>query len=361
MYAKYFGLRKSPFSMTPDPAFLFLTDQHREALVGLTYAITQRKGYVTLTGEVGTGKTTLLARVLQFLPPSKLQFSLIMNPTLTPSEFLELVLLDFGIQDIPSSKARRIWALQNLLLQGEAQGKVSALIVDEAHKLSPEVLEEIRLLGNFEATDKKILQIVLAGQPELDVALRRTDLRQLKQRISTRLLIRPLATEEVGRYVRYRWLRAGGGEPPFTPEALNRIAQVSRGIPRVINSLCDTALISACAEQSSQVRESHVLEAVADLDLGALAVETVPEQAISNRPVVDSQPSAATAETTPVYSQQEHPLKEEDEPSPSAAAETTVLGLHDSPVQERNAAVSKPSFWMRWAGKLGFGPREETT
>src|SRR5271154_7177559 len=220
MYAQYYGLRKSPFSLTPDPTFLFLTDQHRDALVGLTYAITQRKGYVTLTGEVGTGKTTLLARGLQFLPPSKLQFSLIMNPTLTPSEFLELALLDFGIQDIPSSKARRIWALQNLLLQAEAQGKVSALIVDEAHKLSPEVLEEIRLLGNFEAADRKTLQIVLAGQPELDVALRRTDLRQLKQRIAMRLLIRPLQAEDVSKYIRHRWLRAGGAEPPFTPEAL---------------------------------------------------------------------------------------------------------------------------------------------
>jgi general secretion pathway protein A len=348
VYAQYFGLRKNPFNMTPDPAFLFLTEQHREALVGLTYAIMQRKGFVTLTGEVGTGKTTLLARVLQFLPASKLQFSLILNPTLTPSEFLELALLDFGVEDVPSSKARRIWTLQNLLLQGEGEGKVSALIVDEAHKLSPEVLEEIRLLGNFEGTDQKVLQIVLAGQPELDVALRRPDLRQLKQRIAMKLFIRPLVTEEVGKYIRHRWLRAGGGEPPFSPEALNRIAEASRGIPRVINSLCDNALISAFAERSAKVKESHVREAAADLDLGAPAVEDVPEEA--NNPPPDSESSAATAEDSKV------PLQEPDEPSTPAPAET-----FDPPLEQWFVAPPKPSLWMRLAGKLGFGSREETT
>jgi general secretion pathway protein A len=350
VYAQYFGLRKNPFSMTPDPAFLFLTEQHREALVGLTYAITQRQGYVTLTGEVGTGKTTLLARVLQFLPPSKLQFSLIMNPTLTPSEFLELALLDFGVKDIPSSKARRIWILQNLLLKGEEEGKVSALIVDEAHRLSPEVLEEIRLLGNFEATDRKILQIVLAGQPELDVVLRRTDLRQLKQRISMRLFIRPLVREEVTKYIRHRWLRAGGEEPPFSPEALNRIAEVSRGVPRIINSLCDNALISAFAEGSARVNESHVREAALDLDLGALTVENSPEETINNSPRLDCQFPAAAAEAGSV------PLQKHDEPLPPAPAETFDLPLHLP-----DATLPKPSLWMRWAGKLGFGPREETT
>src|SRR5580704_13427161 len=160
MYFQSFGLRKNPFNMTPDPAFLFLTSQHREALVGLTHAILQRKGFVALTGEAGTGKTTLLSRVLQFLPESRLQFSLILNPTLTPSEFLELALLDFGINPIPASKAQRLWKLQNLLHEGQSKGKVSALIIDEAHKLSPDVLEEIRLLGNFEGDDQKMLQIL---------------------------------------------------------------------------------------------------------------------------------------------------------------------------------------------------------
>jgi general secretion pathway protein A len=348
LYAQYFGLRKNPFSMTPDPAFLFLTEQHREALVGLTYAITQRKGFVTLTGEVGTGKTTLLARVLQFLPASKLQFSLILNPTLTPSEFLELALLDFGIEDIPSSKAGRIWTLQNLLLQGEKEGKVSALIVDEAHRLSPEVLEEIRLLGNFEATDRKILQIVLAGQPELDVALRRADLRQLKQRIAMKLFIRPLLTEEVGKYIRHRWLRAGGGEPPFSVEALSRIAEASRGIPRVINCLCDNALTAACADGSARIGESHVREAVAGLELGTLAFEDSTEETFLD-PAGDSESSAATArEASPV------PLKEPDE-SPAPAREE----IRDLPSEQWFVAPRRPSLWMKFAGK--FRRREGTT
>src|SRR6266704_179334 len=171
MYNQSFGLRKNPFNMTPDPAFMFFTAQQHEALVGLTYAILQRKGFVVLTGQAGTGKTTLLARVLHFLPGSRLQFSVVTNPTLTPSEFLELALLDFGMTEIPASKAQRLWKLQKLIMEGQQNGKVSALIVDEAHKLSPEVLEEIRLLGNFEEADQKLLQILLVGQAELNEIL----------------------------------------------------------------------------------------------------------------------------------------------------------------------------------------------
>jgi type II secretory pathway predicted ATPase ExeA len=313
---------------------------------------------------VGTGKTTLLARVLQFLPESKLQFSLIMNPTLTASEFIELVLLDFGMQDIPASKARRIWALQNLLLEAEAKEKVSALIVDEAHKLSPEVLEEIRLMGNFEGTDRKILQIVLAGQPELDVALRRTDLRQLKQRIAMRLVIQPLNTEEVGKYIRHRWVRAGGGDPPFSPEAVARIARVSRGIPRIINNLCDTALMSAYAQQSKLVSESHVRDAVNDLDLDTLAVEGLSEEANRNPPAVDREPPAAAAETAhqqPQPEPQPQPQQKEAEPPASRPAETSVLQLDDDPSPEPDATLPRHSLWTRWAEKLGFRPREEPT
>jgi general secretion pathway protein A len=355
MYAQHYGLRKHPFGLTPDPSFLFLTEQHREALVGLTYAITQRKGYVTLTGEVGTGKTTLLSRVLQFLPPGKLQFSLVMNPTLTPSEFLELVLLDFGIQDIPESKARRIWVLQDLLLRGEKEGKVSALIVDEAHKLSPDVLEEIRLLGNFEENDRKMLQIVLAGQPELNALLRRTDMRQLKQRIAIRLLIKPLVGDEVVKYIRHRWLRAGGAELPFTSEALTRIAEASRGIPRVINSLCDTSLVSAFADRSERVKECHVREAVLDLDLGELAVESVQDEGSGITPRETNQvaPKAAGA-----------PLLSRLRAEPDFSLPPSVV----PPSKDFLSEAAKPSypqpkhsFWSRYAGKLGFRTREGTT
>jgi general secretion pathway protein A len=296
-----FGLPKNPFSMTPDPAFLFLTEQHRESLVGLTYAILERKGFAVLTGEVGTGKTTLLARVLQFLPPTRLQFSLILNPTLTPSEFLEMALLDFGMRDIPSSKAQRLWKLQNLLLQGQSEGKVSALIVDEAHKLSPEVLEEIRLLGNYEEADQKLLQILLVGQPELDDILNREDLRQLKQRVAVRLSIKPLAPPEVGQYIRHRWLRAGGTHPPFSANAIADIADISRGIPRLINSVCENALTLAFAEGShSLVEPRHVQEAAADLRLIQRAVP-LPKIAEEDHSVPE--PAVHPSETVSMWTQ----------------------------------------------------------
>lgn len=267
MYNEFYGLTKSPFNMTPDPAFLFLTPQYREALAGLTFSILQRKGFLVLTGDAGTGKTTLLARILQFLPTSQLQFSLILNPTLTPAEFLELTLLDFGVQNIPTSKAQRLWKLQALLLEADRKGKVSALIVDEAHKLSPEVLEEIRLLGNFEDADHKYLQILLVGQKELNDVLQSEELRQLKQRIAVRLAIGPLATPEVAEYIRHRWLRAGGTQPPFSAASIDAIGRASQGIPRIINGLCDNALIVAYGEKCSEVELRHVQEAATDLHI----------------------------------------------------------------------------------------------
>jgi general secretion pathway protein A len=254
--------------MTPDPGFLFLTPGHREALSGLTYAILNRKGFVALTGEAGTGKTTLLTTTLRSIPPARASFSYIVNPTLTPAEFLEMALADFGIEKIPESKAQRLILLQQFLLRAHEEERVAVLVVDEAHKLRPEVLEEIRLLTNFETAEGKLLQIVLAGQSELAELLNREELRQLKQRIAVRLYTRPLTTREVEEYVRYRWARAeASGEPPFCPEAMSRIGVWSRGIPRVVNAICDNALLLAYGAGSSSVSATHILEVVADLDL----------------------------------------------------------------------------------------------
>src|SRR5580692_2200523 len=232
MYTAFFGLKKMPFNMTPDPAFLYLTDQHREALAGLTYAILERKGFLALSGMAGAGKTTLLAWVLQKLSVNQVQSSVILNPTLTPSEFLELAMLDFGIRDIPGSKAQRLFLLQRFLLKTHREGKISVLVIDEAHKLSSEVLEEIRLLGNFESAEEKLLQVVLIGQSELDVLLSRPELWQFKQRISVRLSLQPLRANEVGAYIEHRWRVAGGKEAPFSSEAVVNVAKWSRGIPR---------------------------------------------------------------------------------------------------------------------------------
>jgi general secretion pathway protein A len=268
MYLDFYGLKHRPFNMTPDPAFLFLTRQHREALAGLTYAILDRKGFLVLTGMAGSGKTTLLAWVLQKLSVSRMQSSVILNPTLTPNEFLEMAMLDFGLTDIPASKAQRLWMLQGLLLRGREQGKANVLIVDEAHKLSPEVLEEIRLLGNFENADDKLLQILLVGQSELDETLQRPELFQLKQRIGLRLSLEPLSAGEVEHYIAHRWRTAGGALPvPFTAGAVARIAEFTKGIPRLINSLCDNALMAGLAESAASISSRHVDSAAADLKL----------------------------------------------------------------------------------------------
>ena len=267
MYRQYFGLTKDPFTMTPDPSVLFLTSAHREALAGLSYAILSRKGFVVLTGDAGTGKTTILMRLLQSIPSSRARFSVILNSTLTPAEFLELALLDFGLSDIPASKAQRLVMLRQFLISAHDQNKAVVLVVDEAHKLSADVLEEIRLLTNFETPEGKLLQIVLAGQEELRDTLNRQDLRQLKQRIAVRVAIQALAYPQVEEYIRYRWMKAGGQQHPFAPEAIEWIAQRSNGIPRLVNAVCDNSLTLAFAQGLHSIGAQQVAEVVKDLDL----------------------------------------------------------------------------------------------
>ena len=268
MYKDFFALQKLPFNLTPDPAFLYLPSKHREALAGLTYAILERKGFAVLSGDAGTGKTTLINSVLSRLPAERVESSIILNPTLTASEFLEIVLLDFDITDVPASKAQRLWKLQEFLARVHHQNRYAVLVIDEAHKLSLEVLEEIRLLGNYESASEKFLQILLLGQSELDDLLNRRDLRQLKQRIALRLYIDPLTPTEVQQYIRVRWTKAGGREaPPFSPDALAVITQWSQGIPRLINSICDSSLLMAYGDESPLVGLNYVRDAVANLGL----------------------------------------------------------------------------------------------
>jgi general secretion pathway protein A len=267
MYERYFGLTTNPFSMTPDPALLYMTSSHREALAGLAYAIMERKGFVALTGEAGTGKTSLLARTLTVLPTSRVVSSVILNPSLTEAEFLELMLLDFGFQDVPDSKARRLLRLQEFLLRVKAAEKIAVVVVDEAHKLSPSLLEEIRLLSNLELPGQKLLQILLVGQPELIDVLNRPDLRQLSQRVSVRLKLDFLKPQEVEQYIALRWSKSGSNPVPFSPASYADIATWSRGIPRLVNSICDNSLMLAFAETATMVEPCHVAEACRDLGL----------------------------------------------------------------------------------------------
>jgi general secretion pathway protein A len=290
MYYQFFGVEKPPFNLTADPEFLYLTPQHREALAGISYAILARKGFVVLTGTAGTGKTTLLARIMEHLPVARIRSSVILNPTLSPAEFLEAVLIDFKIQDIPESKAQRISKLQSFLCTWHRLGQVCALIVDEAHKLSAEVLEEIRLLGNFELGNHKLLQVALAGQRELDDLLNSDHLQQFKQRIARRMTIGPLPAEEVGPYIQHRWAVAGGKEPPFSAEAVACISGASEGIPRLINVLSDNALIDAFAEGSRRVEYRHIAGVCRDLQwpLPAPAQAALPPVALPAEPPVSN-------------------------------------------------------------------------
>jgi general secretion pathway protein A len=265
MYEQFFGLRKAPFSLTPDPEFLYLTPQHQEALAGLTYAIMACKGFVVLAGKAGTGKTTMLTQIMQHLPKDRVQSSVIVNPTLTPTEFLEAVLWDFGFTELPASKPQRIGMLQNFLWKGHREGKISVLIIDEAHKLSHEVLEEVRLLGNFESADRKLLQVALVGQSELDDMLESPKLSQFKQRVALRLSIQPLSANDTEPYIRHRWAKAGGGEVRFTAEAMGYVARASNGIPRIINVICDNALMQAFGDESTMVEGRHVVSACREL------------------------------------------------------------------------------------------------
>jgi general secretion pathway protein A len=267
MYMSFFGLEELPFKLSPDPSFLYKSPKHGEALAGLSYAIRERKGFAVLTGDAGTGKTTLLSTVINQFPGGEVQSCIILNPILSAAEFLEFVLLDFGLEPVPASKAQRLWRLQEFLLKTYRENRIAILVVDEAHKLSPELLEEIRLLGNFEYGGDKFLQIVLLGQCELDAVLNREDLRQFRQRVALRIFIDPLTTAEAGDYILFRWQRAGGSGTPFTDEAVGEIATLSRGIPRIINCLCDTALSAAFAEGARIVSRLHVTDAGANLGL----------------------------------------------------------------------------------------------
>jgi general secretion pathway protein A len=270
MYLPHFGLESNPFSLTPDPRFLFLTAKHREALAALLFAVTERKGFMVMTGEAGTGKTTLVRKLLLSIPVSCAQFSVVVNPALTRSEFLEHILMDFGQRDIPSSKALRLALFQKLLLRAHAEGKTSVLVIDEAHLLTGELIEEVRLLSNIETAEQKLLQIILVGQSELNNVLSLESLRQMKQRVAIKMHINPLAESEIKRYIQTRWNRACAKYSlPFSEDAVALIADSSEGVPRVINVICDAALVNAYGTGTRVIGVVQIQEVLEDLGIAA--------------------------------------------------------------------------------------------
>ncbi len=268
MYESYFGFRERPFNITPDPRFLYLSTKHREALAHLIYGVKEKKGFVVLSGEVGTGKTTLIRALLERLD-TNFQVAYVLNPDLGVTEFFKFISHDFGLQVNGDSKVDYLIRLQDFILKSHRGGKTTVLIVDEAQYLEAPLFREIRMLTNLETPQQKLLQVLLVGQPELNDYLERPDFRQIKQRISIRYHLLPLDQHETQEYIQTRMRIAGAkSQDCFTEGALQKIYEHSGGVPRLINNICDNSLLTAFATDRPIIDEQIVGECVADLRLG---------------------------------------------------------------------------------------------
>jgi general secretion pathway protein A len=267
MYEEHFGLAENPFGVNPDPRFLYLSEVHQEALARLTYGIRQRRGFVVITGDVGTGKTTLLNGLLQGLD-ERTRSVFITNPRLAAQDFLRLLAHGFGLPSENFSKADFLIRMEALLAEASRRGEPAVLVIDEAQNLSTDLLEEIRLLSNLETATEKRLQIILVGQQELNEKLLRDELRQLRQRVAIKYHLEPLGAEDTGRYIAHRLRVAGGNSKRaiFSPGALEEIHRASGGFPRLINNICDNALLSAYSRNLKRVDAGLVRETLADIE-----------------------------------------------------------------------------------------------
>jgi general secretion pathway protein A len=256
LFNSFFNFSESPFNNTPDPHFFFNSQQHRETLVNLIFGIENRRGFLVVTGEIGGGKTTICRQVLHQLPETT-KTAVILNPNISPTHLMATIVDEFGIE--PGGKTKRHYyeALNRFLLEGLTQGRNACIIIDEAQCLSPKVLDEIRLLSNLETSQKKLLQIVLMGQPELRELLQKPSLTQLRQRIGVHCHLRPLSQEDTKNYIEHRLSQVDQGncELTFDPDVLQKIYDITRGIPRLINALCDRILMSAYAGQTKVINE----------------------------------------------------------------------------------------------------------
>lgn len=266
MYLEHYGLKEPPFAITPNPRFLFYSAKHREAYNHLLYGIRERKGFVQLTGDVGAGKTTLCRAMLDALD-GQFATSLILNPVMSPNEMMKAIAIDFGLIVEGMDRLETVAVINEFLLWQASNNRESVLIIDEAQNLSDDLLEQVRLLSNLETDDRKLLQIVLMGQPELRDRLNAHHLRQLRQRITVRYHLSTLTREEVGEYIRHRIHVSGGnGRPEFSTPALWRIHRYSKGVPRLINALCDKALLAGYVNQTDKIDYGMVGRAIRELE-----------------------------------------------------------------------------------------------
>ena len=336
MYTAFYQLKEEPFRLTPDPRFLHLADPHRTALKVLLQGVLQRKGFTVVAGPVGTGKTTLLHTALQILTEKsegrgRLVSAFLVNPTLSPAELLEAVLDEYEINCTATSKPRRLAALHQMLFQTQQQGGTAVLLIDEAHLMTVELLEEIRLLGNTDTYQEKLLQIVLCGQPELFAVLQRPELQALQQRIASTCLLRPLSLPETRAYVAERLHAAGlRGSSPFTGTAVEGIHKLTNGVPRLINLLSDACLMTGFELKRKQIDQLIVDQAAEDV-LGLLKA-----------PVMSPAPRVADA----AYRKDTEAPVEEKVAAPAAAVSWTTVPSQaqttdtESPVGLNSAATS---------------------
>ena len=288
MYTSFFGLVEAPFAITPDPRYLYLSHRHTEALAHLLYGVTHSGGFVQLTGEVGTGKTTMLECLRDYLESQYIEFAFVFNSRITTEQFFEMIAYDLNLPCQRTSKTEVLFALNQLLVEQAQQGRTVVLIVDEAHNLEWEVLEEIRLLGNLENRNGKLLQIVLAGQPELDRKLDAPNLRQLKQRIVLRCNLRPFTLRDSVDYIESRLEKAGMmKQTVFSEELLAEVHLRSSGTPRLINAICDNLLLTAFACEQKTCTIEMLDEVCTDLRLewpGSRRRSRVPDESFERTP-----------------------------------------------------------------------------
>lgn len=266
MYLEFYGLKESPFNITPDPRFLYYSERHREAFDHLSYGIATRKGFIELTGEVGSGKTTLCRAVLATLN-EQVRTALILNPCLSEDQLLRAILVDFGLKVKGVDRLDYVEQLNEFLLEQAREGNNVVVMIDEAQNLSPGVLEQIRLLSNLETDQHKLMQIILSGQPELRERLARPDLRQLRQRILVRCRLQPLSEDELAEYLVHRLHVAGGnGHVTFDDRAIRLIHKKSKGIPRMVNAISDNALLAGYVAGLRVVGRRQVKKALSDME-----------------------------------------------------------------------------------------------
>jgi general secretion pathway protein A len=270
MYCDFFGFTEKPFTITPNPQFIYLSGNHREAFAHLLYGIDSHAGFIAMTGEVGTGKTTVLRTLLSQLDPEKYKSALIFNPCLSGEQLLASICRDFGIEATEKNSFSYLEALNRYLLEQNTAGRTLVLVIDEAQNLAPEVLEQVRLISNLETEQDKLIQIILAGQPELDAIFSRHDLRQLNQRITVRCKLSPMGLDDTKEYISHRLKISGNRNPGlFSSGAVKHIYRFSGGIPRLINVACEHALIMAWTRESPTVTPYIAAQVIAEAGAAA--------------------------------------------------------------------------------------------